>query len=183
MMKRFALFAAVATTMPAGLAVLDARAGSDRVTWPTEYRQRYVVFGTIDRPDRKPAQVRVLYVNPEAAAASRPDAPAPNGTILVMEDRKARVDAAGNPVKDAQGRFIASDEVVAVAIQEKRAGWGAAYAEPLRNGDWDYASFDPDGKLRANVQTTACLTCHKPRAGTDYTFVYQRWVMDGKPRN
>jgi len=165
-----------------GAAALDAAAGPERISYPADYRTRFVPFGTVDRPDRNPKQVRFLYVNPEAAAAARGDQPAPEGTVLVMVDRRAQTDAAGNPVLGPDGRYVATDEVLQVAVQEKRRGWGAEYPDNLRNGDWDYATFAPDGSRRP-TNSAACLGCHKPRASLDYTFAFQRWVIDGKPRD
>jgi hypothetical protein len=159
-----------------------ALAAPERIAFPADYRARFVIFGFVDRLDRQPIPVvRVMYVNPEAAAAARADRPAPEGTVLVMEDREARVDAAGKVVLDAAGRLIPTDKVTGVSVQEKRNGWGAEFPEHLRNGDWDYAVFAPDGSRRP-TNTAACLGCHKPRAALDYTFVFQRWVIDGKPR-
>lgn len=166
----------------AAFAGVEAFAGPERVEFPTGYQQKFVVFGATDRPDRKPQQVRVFYANPEAVTAARAGQPVPDGAVLVMEDRKAKVDAAGNPERDATGRFVPTDEIVGVSVQEKRRGWGEAYAPNVRNGDWEYAAFDPNG-TRRNVNTASCFACHLKRDATDYTFIFQRWVLDGKPRN
>ena len=166
----------------AGIATHDARAAPERIAWPADYRKNFVIFGWVDRLDRRPIPVvRVFYVNPEAATAARAGQPSPEGSVLIMEDREAQVDASGKVVLDAAGRLTATDKVLGVFVQEKRRGWGAEFPENLRNGDWDYAFFAPDGARRP-TNTNACLGCHKPRTETDYTFIFQRWVMDGKPR-
>jgi hypothetical protein len=40
----------------------------------------------------------------------------------------------------------------------------------LRNGDWNYAAFSPDMKLRAGVNQAECLACHKPLDKASFLF-------------
>ena len=40
----------------------------------------------------------------------------------------------------------------------------------LRNGEWEYGRFGPDGKLSANVNYNACFQCHKPKTESDFVF-------------
>lgn len=54
----------------------------------------------------------------------------------------ARVDAAGNPLLDQRGRFIPEPAIIAIGVQEKRAGWGVGYPPEKRNGEWEYARFN-----------------------------------------
>lgn len=172
---RLALAAAlVATAATASVAI----AGPERVPYPADYQTKFVQYNSVERPDRKPAQVRFFYANKESFEAMRAGQPAPNGTVLVMEDRNAKLDANGEPVLDANGRWIATDEVVAIAVQEKRAGWGAAIPEKLRNGDWDYSAFTPKGEMRANLKTDSCFSCHLNRTKSDYTFTYIKYFAD-----
>jgi hypothetical protein len=49
-------------------------------------------------------------------------------------------------------------------------GWGKDIPEILRNGDWNYAGFTPDVKLRAGLSTGECLACHKPLEKANYLF-------------
>ena len=53
---------------------------------------------------------------------------------------------------------------------EKRAGWGAEYAPEVRNGNWEYAAFMPDGSpnAQANANTQPCFACHKPHEKQDF---------------
>jgi hemoglobin len=98
-----------------------------------------------------------------------------------MEDRKVRTDAVGQALRGPDGRYLVTDEVVAILVQEKRSGWGAAYPANQRNGEWEYASFMPDGTPRANVNYGPCFTCHLNRTARDYNFTFNKWVLDGKP--
>jgi plastocyanin len=40
----------------------------------------------------------------------------------------------------------------------------------MRNGDWEYATFFPDGKPneKANAGNKSCFMCHKPHEKQDY---------------
>ena len=114
----------------------------------------------IDRADNN--TIRRLYINPEAYAAAKSGQPFPDNTVLVLEMRSIQM-ADGKPVmKD--GRFVPGENVVGIAVQQKKRGFGTEYAANLRNGDWEYAVFDING-TRRNAPTQACLQCHKPRDG------------------
>lgn len=156
-----------------------ALAGPERVAFPEGYQTRFTVYGIVDQPDRK--LVRFLYVNSEAAAKAEPGKPVPDGTVLVMEDRKARLGADGNPMTGPEGRLLWTDEVTGVFVQEKRAGWGAEYPAEKRNGEWEYASFAPAGARRTDKEgriaaTDACFACHKPWVAADHTFFFSSYV-------
>ncbi|MGH6896175.1 MAG: cytochrome P460 family protein [Geminicoccaceae bacterium] len=153
-----------------------AFAGPEKVAYPEGYRTGFVRYITIDRPDR--GIVRWFYVNPEALAAARPDEPLPDGTVLIMEDHVARLDANERPVIDAQGRFISTDEVTNVFVMEKQPGWGAEYPPDVRNGEWEYAWFLPDGARKADAKFEGCFSCHMNRAERDFTFTFYKYVLD-----
>jgi plastocyanin len=95
----------------------------------------------------------------------------PAGTVLVLAQYKAQVDAQGNPVKDAKGRFVKGDPI-ALTVMEKRDGWGAEYPDDLRNGEWEYAAFSLDGKLNTQANYKACFQCHKPHEKLDFVISY-----------
>ncbi len=114
--------------------VSAASAGPDRVALPDYRSNAFARYMIVDRPDRKRA--RFMYVNRTSLDAATPGAPAPEGTVVVMEDHNAALDDAGEPRRDEIGRFVPIAANGSVFVMEKRAGWGAAYAEDKRNGDW-----------------------------------------------
>lgn len=146
----------------------------ERVAFPVDYASKLVKYGQQDRYDRP--VIRSFYATPAAVKAGKPGFP--DGTVLVAEDRKAKLDAEGKPVLDADGRMIPTDEVTLILVQEKRAGWGAAIPADLRNGDWDYAVFRPDGARRTEAKTDGCFSCHQTRAELDYTFILAPVLAD-----
>ena len=51
---------------------------------------------------------------------------------------------------------------------QKGEGFGADVPASLRNGDWLYQSFSPEGVLNPKANLTACFQCHLPFAQEDY---------------
>jgi hypothetical protein len=151
-------------------------AGPDRVTFPSGYAERFVLYNTVDRPDRK--IIRFMYVSPESHAKAKAGEPVPEGTILVMEDHRAKLDATGSVELGPDGRLVATDEITNIFVMEKRAGWGEAYPPEMRNGDWDYAHYLPDGAPKADATFDGCFSCHRNRSGRDFNFTYTKYLMD-----
>lgn len=150
---------------------ISARAGGDKVAFPESYAKG-VLYTTLDRADNK--QHRELYVSPEAIAAAKKGEALPSGTVITLIQFAAKLDEQGNPVKDANGRFV-KDKLLAYNVMEKRTGWGAEYPDTMRNGEWEYQAFRPDKSVNAAAKVEACFNCHKP-LGTkvDYLFSYHR---------
>ena len=145
----------------------SAFAGPEKIKFPSDYLKG-VLYQTLDRPDNK--QYRELYAPAEAVEAVRKGRPIPSGTVLTLVQWSVEQDASGNPIKDANGRFIKKD-ILAHTVMEKRTGWGADYpADWPRNGEWEYAVFTADGRPneKANANNKACFTCHLPHAKQDF---------------
>jgi len=139
-----------------GAAVQDPGPATDRVGFPEGYETKFQVLYVFDRPDNR--QVRVIYGNAPAAEAV-PGQPFPYGSILVMETHTARVDAGGNPVLDAFGRYQ-RNALTAVFVARKEKGFGEAY-QHVRNGEWEYVAYRPDKTfLTAPAQSGSCARCH-----------------------
>jgi hypothetical protein len=163
--RRMALFYVVAAVLGGGVVAVSAQA--NRVEVPTDYMTGYVLYDKVDKPDRK--IIRFLYISPQAASLRDAGRPLPNGTVLVMEDHAAETDASGGVITGSDGRLIATSRITAIAVMEKRDGWGASIPVERRNGDWDYGAFDGAGQRR-NVSTDPCFACHLPHGARDYTF-------------
>ena len=146
-------------------------AGPDKIQYPANWKD-HVLYITVDRYDIK--QHRELYASTQAAVdAMKAGQPLPDGTVLTLVQYKAQLDAAGMPVKDAKGRFTKGD-FVAYTVMEKKAGYGTEYPPELRNGDWEYAVFNAEGKLNDKANYKACFECHKPHAKQDYVISLAR---------
>ncbi len=146
----------------------SALAGADKVAYPEGFDQKDkgALYSIVDRHDNK--QYRELWASPpNVVDLAREGKPIPSGTVLTLVQYKAQLDAAGNPAKDANGRFIKGD-LVAYTVMEKRAGWGTEYPDALRNGEWEYQAFGPDKKANEKANIKGCFECHKPHAGQDF---------------
>lgn len=146
-------------------------AGPDTVGYPANYRTEFVNYLDVDRYDRK--RVRKMYVSPDAHASAVAGQDLPDGTVLIMADHDAALDADGNPMLDANGRMMAQDPVLNIFVMEKNSAWNTA------NEDWDYAWYLPDGSPRPEANFDGCFACHSNRTGRDYTFTYWKYVSDG----
>jgi hypothetical protein len=144
-----------------------------RVALPADFATSFKLYDKVDKPDRK--IVRYLYINPQALAAVKPGEPFPDGTILVMADHDIALEAGGAPIKGADGRLQPTQRLRAIAVMEKRAGWGETNLFPTDkdNGDWEYASFKADGAPNP-IKLDNCYACHLPQKGLDFTFSGQK---------
>lgn len=137
------------------------------VKMPADHKASFTFYQTVNRPDIN--QVRYLYANDIAIKASREGKPLPDGSVMVLEQHAAKMGADGKPVTGADGYYVA-DRLVAYALMERGAGWGAEIPENLRNEDWHYAVYTPAKQLRAGVNQAECLACHKPLDKDSYAF-------------
>jgi plastocyanin len=169
MRKRWSIALILAPIILA-LASVPGSAGPEKIAFPASYKD-HVLYATVDRYDNK--QYRELYGTADAVKAVREGKPIPSGTVLTLVQYKAQVDAAGNPVKDANGRFIKGD-LVGITVMEKRTGWGTEYPDDIRNGEWEYSAFTADLKFNDKANYKACFQCHKPHAKQDYVISLAR---------
>jgi hypothetical protein len=178
MLKRTSVLPIVTALVGAGVVALasQVRAGGDLVKFPDGF-DKGVLFTTIDRPDNK--QFREVYTSQAALDAAKKGEPLPDGTVITLVQYRAKLGADGNPEKDANGRFIKTNELLAYTVMEKRKGWGAEYPDNIRNGEWEYQAFTADKQVNAKAKLTACFECHKPLpSGQDFVFLYNK--MAGK---
>jgi hypothetical protein len=157
------------TAVAAVMLTVAVRAGGDKVAFPENYAKG-VLYTTVDRADNK--QYRELYATPEAIAAVKAGQPVPSGTVITLVQHKAKLDANGNPEKDANGRFIKGD-LIGYTVMEKRTGWGGEYADDIRNGEWEYQAFKADKTVNDKANLKNCFTCHKPLDKQDFLFTFQ----------
>jgi hypothetical protein len=157
-------------------AVAPVRAGGDKVAFPADY-DKGVMFTTIDRPDNK--QYREVFTSQAALDAAKKGQPLPSGTVITLVQYAAKLDGAGNPEKDANGRFIKTN-LIAYTVMEKRTGWGAEYPDNVRNGEWEYQAFKADKTPNTAANLTACFNCHKPHDKQDFVFLYDKMKTAGK---
>jgi len=166
----------VALAAAAGLCVgiaMQVRAANDKFTFPADFAGG-VEYLSVDKPNK---QVHVFYASRAAIEAAKAGKPMPDGTVFTGVHYNAKLDAQGNPEKDANGRFIKGD-LNGYAVMEKRTGWGSEYPDNLRNGEWEYQAFTPAKAVNAAAKLNTCFECHLPKKSDDYVFLYGK--MAGK---
>jgi hemoglobin len=137
---------------------------------PANYRNWPKFLSAVQRPDAK--QVREIYMNPAATAATAATG-FPNGTVFVMENYAAAANPDGSLRQSADGKLVKGD-LLRVFVMGKNAGWGQSAPEGLKNGDWIYAGWLPNGE-KSPEATTTCRTCHLPLVGKDFVHRYDEF--------
>ena len=135
---------------------------------PADYKSWPKFLSAIQRPDAK--QVREIYMNPAAAQATASGGFG-NGTVFVMENYAAMETTDGKLATGPGGKLIKAD-LLRVFVMGKNAGWGQDVPEPLRNGNWVYASYLGDGRTKGPEDTATCRACHLPLANKDFVHRY-----------
>ena len=129
-----------------------AAAQQDPVGHPAGYKS-FEQVRSMSR-QQEPAHGTV-FLNPAAASIKKAGEPYPYGSVLIMEWRQGAKDG----------------EVARLDVMRKDRGYGTAYGAD-KNGDWEYASYSPDGRLITDAAASlACAKCHL-KAGVAKDFVY-----------
>jgi hypothetical protein len=149
------------------LALLHASQGAvqadpNRIPFPETYRTEFVPYAVRNRLDL--GQLRHLFANKIAADAMQQGVALPHGAVLVAE------------IFVADTLFEAGD-MLFLAVMQSGPGWGEKHPQAIRNGDWNYAAFDPVTKrLDAERSERSCLECHKAAEKTEYVFSWDELV-------
>ena len=158
------LFAGVALVAGA----VQAADPGDRVGFPADYRE-YAVLRTANITQQ--GQLGTIYGNAKASSIhDLATLPYPNGSVVVMEWATPRKGADGTPITGPDGLWQ-KGEVVRLDVMRREAGYGAAYGA-RRAGEWEFASYTPDGKpFSPAIDAAACAACHaKPGVARDFVF-------------
>jgi cytochrome c553 len=142
-------------------------AARSAMTLPSDFPQGYTAYKRSE--DAKNKRLSVTYANAVAVAAARAGQPRPNGSVILVVGHAAELDAAGQPLREANGQMKAG-KPLSFSGMEARAGWGDAVPELLRNGSWQYGLWRGDGAARLDNQHVNCLVCHKAKASDSYVF-------------
>jgi hypothetical protein len=141
-----------------------------RIQFPSNYKATFTNYLNLDRTQNDD-QIIHLYANGIALKGVRETGEFPDGSILIGEIYKAKKDKEGNVIESRLGRRISGDFAL-VAVMEKQKGWGDDFPERLKNGDWDFAAFKPDGSP-AKKDLNECRECHAPLTDMHHVFSYE----------
>lgn len=140
---------AVAISVPLSLTVSAALVwaqGSNRVLFPENYKSG-VRYATVERGNIR----EEIYVNRVAIDAAKANEPLPSGTVITMEDYR-------------------DGSIFRYVVMEKRTGWGERYSQDVRNGDWEFQSFQPDRSVNESENVMRCMGCHRGQGSNDFVF-------------
>jgi len=125
---------------------------------PPNYQNTYKLLYTFDNYQNR--QIRVVYGNATAASVTPGNVfNFPYGSIILFESWSVQEDANGEPILDANGRFI-KNALTTIFVMRKEQGFGVDYQQ-IRNGEWEYVAYRPDGTYSTMPQNTgSCALCH-----------------------
>ncbi len=164
MRRLFSSAAIGALLLPATWFVLVGQAptlpgtSADRIGFPANYKSTFKQLYVLDNNQNQ--QVRAIWAN-DIAQNVDPNQPwnFPYGSVLLFEDYPTVPDANGNPTLDADGRFVRGP-LRTIFAMKKDKGFGAEYGA-IRNGEWEYVSYLPDGTFAtAPANSGGCALCH-----------------------
>ncbi|HEV7606911.1 MAG TPA: SgcJ/EcaC family oxidoreductase [Steroidobacteraceae bacterium] len=142
----------------------------DRVGFPRDYRTVLKLLSVAEKQNEP--SITTAYGNDLAASiTSSSQLPYPNGTVIAMEFAHGVRDGEGQLMHDAKGSPLKA-EVARVDVMRRESGYGMGYGES-RAGEWEFASYRPDGTtLLAPENSASCAACHL-KAGAERDFVYR----------
>jgi ketosteroid isomerase-like protein len=154
----------------ADVATTAAGPSTDRVTFPADYTRK--LRRVSDAVFNEKFGVSTVFANELAASAPGfSQGRYPNDSVIMMEFANPQRDGEGELLRDARGTPL-KGEIVRIDVMRRGSGFGEAYGES-RAGEWEFASYRPDGStLTAPDKTAHCAACHR-NAGADKDFVFR----------
>jgi len=142
---------------------------ADRVGFPAAYSSALKLLDVASR-EKEPA-IMTTFANDLAEPIARgAHPPYPYGSVIVMEFANSVRDGEGQPLRDAKGALVKGD-IARIDVMRRERGFGAGYGEQ-RAGEWEFASYRPDGSLlMAPANSANCAACHR-NAGAEKDFVF-----------
>ncbi len=142
----------------------------DRVGFPREYRAALKLL-SISVKDEEPS-VMTAYGNDLATSiTSSTQLPYPYGTVIAMEFAHGVRDGEKQLMHDSSGSALKAD-VARIDVMRRERGYGEGYGDN-RAGEWEFASYRPDGSTLVSPENGgACAACHR-KAGVERDFVYR----------
>ena len=144
------------------------------VDLPENYQTTFTNYLSLDRI-QNPDQVIHLFANDIAMQGPGEDGKLPYSSIIVAEVYKAKKDAEGNPIKSKLLNRLLRGEKALIGVMQREKGWGDGHADGLKNGNWEFAAFKPDGSV-ADKDLDQCRACHAPLTDTNHLFSYEHLI-------
>ena len=164
-MKRLLVLLCMTFALGAAGAIADDK--KTEIQFPKDYKKHRLYY-TGDRVAPNDGQTIRIYANDIAVEGMKRDGKFPYGSVLTAEVYKAKKDKDGKVIESTLGRRL-EGKLAVVAVMEKIKGAGEKWKGDLNNGDWDFATFKPDGTV-AKKDLAKCAACHVPLKDTQNVF-------------
>ncbi|MBW4662349.1 MAG: cytochrome P460 family protein [Drouetiella hepatica Uher 2000/2452] len=151
-----------------GFSQTPASAAASPVQFPSNYRQQFRHYATVDCPNS--GVVRQMYIDRPSLESLKASEAVPSGTVIVMETHSAR---------RGDGDRLVPTQLNNLFVREKRQGWNIS-----NSGEWQSAWYSPSGSLVSDHQNS-CIGCHIQVRDRDYLFTLpalQMAVRTGQPQ-
>jgi uncharacterized protein (TIGR02246 family) len=147
-----------------------AAAAVDRVGFPRDYRAALKLLSVAVKDDEP--SVMTAYGNALATSITvSTQLPYPYGTVIAMEFAHGVRDGEKQLMHDTSGTALKAD-VARIDVMRRERGYGEGYGEN-RAGEWEFASYRPDGSTLVSPENAGtCAACHR-KAGAERDFVYR----------
>lgn len=142
--------------------------GTERVPFPSDYQTAFVEVRASNQTSR--TLLGTIYANPAAASIRElTKLPYPDGSVFVMEWAQPVKGENGQLLLDPNGNWK-KGPVVRIDVMRREKGFGALYGDQ-RAGEWEFASYRPDGSVLSSPQGWAsCAACHAKAPERDFVF-------------
>ena len=135
--------------------------------YPANYKASFVKYGAANFPELK--QVRHYYANPIALRAAKNGTALPAGSVIMTEVYTVKMDDRLDLAKGPDGIYV-PNQLLYNSVMERGDGWGKDLPLMLRNEDWNYAAFMPNGSPRPGINHAECLACHRAQDQVNFMF-------------
>ena len=168
-MQRIAIAICLCLGMGISFAVADEM--KTDIEFPKNYKtfKNYLSMDQSQNAD----QIIRIFANDIAVQGMKEKGIFPYGSILTAEIYKAKKDKDGKVIESSLGRRI-RDKLAVIAVMEKRKGASKKWTGDLNNGDWDFATFSPDGSV-AKIDLKQCAACHAPLKDKQHVFSFEHF--------
>ncbi|MEP3475757.1 MAG: cytochrome P460 family protein [Hyphomicrobiales bacterium] len=168
-MKRIAL--AICLCLGMGISFVVADEMKTDIKFPKDYKT-FKNYLSMDQSQNHDQIIRI-FANDIALKGMKEKGVFPYGSVLTAEIYKAKLDKDGKVIESSLGRRIRS-KLAVIAVMEKRKGASEKWTGDLNNGDWDFATFNPDGSV-AKIDLKQCAACHAPLKDTQHVFSFDHF--------
>lgn len=138
-----------------------------QATFPGDPKSTLTRYHAVNFPELQ--QVKVFYANAVALRAAKFGNALPDGSVVLQEVYTVKRDAQLALAKGPDGIFI-PNQLVHYTVMARGERWGRDIPVILRNEDWNYAVFLPNGQPRPGINLAECLACHKSQNDVSFLF-------------